>query len=73
MTFKNPVVMQALGTNFWHPRPDEAVNKLNLSTGENGEFGAEVGDSGAQHRSTGALNAFGQRVVVNRTSAECLG
>jgi len=27
---------------FWDPRPNEAVNKRDLSTGENGERGAEV-------------------------------
>jgi len=58
---------------FWHPRPNEAVNKWDLSTGENGELRADVAGSRAQLPSTGALNAFGGSVARNRTSAECLG
>jgi hypothetical protein len=59
--------------NFRDPRRNEAVNKRNLSTGENGEFGAEGGDRGAQRQVASAANAFRRRVAGNRTSAECLG
>jgi len=55
-------------TNLCDPRRNEAVNKRDLSTGENGEFGAEVDPNGAQRRSTRVANASGGRVAGDRTS-----
>ena len=61
------------GNNFWEPRTDGAVNKRNLSTGEDGEFGPEPAFHGLTTRPTAATlgDLRRERPVVRH--AECGG
>ena len=54
-------------------RPDEALNKRDVSTGENGEFGAEVVFGGLRARFAGALRLILRRGAETATHAECCG
>ena len=55
------------------PRQDGPVNKLNLSTGENGEFGGEVALGGQLTGFANAPRLVLRRVEKTRTHAKCLG
>ena len=59
--------------NFRHPGPNGAVNKRNLSTGENGEFGAEGVFSGQFTRLANASHIVLRRAAQTATRAKCLG
>ncbi len=57
----------------WDPASDGAVNKRDLSTGENGELAAEAALGGLLARLTGALLLALRRIANTANGAKCWG
>ena len=59
--------------SFWAPRPNGPVNKMDLSTGENGELASEVALGGLLARFADAPRLVLRRVTKSKTHAKCWG
>lgn len=67
------IELRVVRPKTWDPGQDETVNKQDLSTGENGEFGVEVALCELPGRFAGMLRLILQGGVKTTTHAKCCG